>query len=125
VSFISAEVFDALRAHLGNPDLSPVPTRRNIVISGAPLNQLIGREFALDFGDYGVRFEGRKHCTPCGWMDRMVAPGALAFLRGRGGLRARITEGGVIRCGAAQLITAFPLDLTTITAPLPVPNLPD
>lgn len=124
VSFLSAEVFDALRAHVGNPALSPLPARRNIVIAGAPLNQLIGHAFALDFGAHVLQFDGRKHCAPCAWMDRMVAPGALAFLRGRGGLRARITEGGVIRRSPAQLLTDFPLDLATLTDPLPLPNLP-
>jgi MOSC domain-containing protein YiiM len=124
VSFLSADVFDLLRAHVGNPALSPLPARRNIVIAGAPLNQLIGQEFALDFGTHVVRFAGRKHCAPCGWMDRMVAPGALAFLRGRGGLRARVLEGGLLRRGPAQLLTDFRLDLATLTEPLPLPRLP-
>ncbi len=125
VSFLSAEVFDALRAHFGRPELSPLDARRNIVIAGAPLNQLIGRDFALDFGTHIVRFEGHKHCAPCGWMDRMVAPGALAFLRGRGGLRARIAASGLLRRGPATLLTDFALDLADLTAPLPLPNLPD
>jgi MOSC domain-containing protein YiiM len=125
VSFLSAEVFDLLRFALGQPELSPAAARRNIVLAGAPLNQLIGRDFALDFGTHVVHFAGRRHCAPCRWMERMVAPGALAFLRGRGGLRARIIEGGDLLRGPALLHTEMALDLATLVDPLPLPNLPD
>jgi hypothetical protein len=37
-------------------------------------------------------------------MDRAVAPGAEEFLRGRGGLRARILTDGVLRSTARVAI---------------------
>ncbi len=124
VTFVAIEVWAALLAELGLSGLSPILTRRNIVTEGVTLNQLIGHEFALDFGDDRVRCLGARPCSPCAWMGAALAPGAHAFLRRRGGLRARILAGGVIRRGPATLISAQPLDLATITAPLSKPSLP-
>jgi FdhD protein len=53
----------------------------------------------------GVLFEGVEECKPCYWMDAAVAPGANAFLAGRGGLRCRILEDGILSCGGAELET--------------------
>jgi MOSC domain-containing protein YiiM len=122
VTFVAWEVFRALQDEFGRPDWSPILMRRNIVIEGVPLLQLINQPFALDFGSHQVEFLGAKHCAPCAWMDAMLSPGAQKFLRGRGGLRARIVKGGEIRKGAAVLSTPAPLDLTTLLQPLrPVP----
>ncbi len=41
-----------------------------------------------------VRFFGTEECRPCYWMDGALGPGAHAWLRGRGGLRARILSDG-------------------------------
>lgn len=124
VTFVGWEVFQALQAEFGRDDWSPILMRRNIVIEGVPLNQLIGQPFALDFGDHQVEFLGAKHCAPCAWMDAMLAPGAQKFLRGRGGLRARIVTSGSIRRGAAVLHTALHLEEAEILSPLARPRLP-
>jgi MOSC domain-containing protein YiiM len=124
VTFVSWEVFHALQAEFGRDDWSAVLMRRNIVIEGVPLNQLIGLAFSLDFGDHQVEFLGAKHCAPCAWMDFMLAPGAQKFLRGRGGLRARITGSGTIVRGPALLRTAAQIEMTAILSPLPRPRLP-
>ena len=128
VTFFAAEVFAALQAELGLDGLSPILTRRNIVTAGANLNQLIGHEFELDCDGDRVRFLGTKPCSPCAWMDAMLrgpsGRSAHAFLRGRGGLRARILTDGLIRRGPATLISDRPLDDATIAAPLAKPNLP-
>ena len=76
VTFVAAEVFAAALAELGLHDLSPALMRRNVVIEGAPLNQLIGQEFALDFGSESIAFLGASHCAPCEWMDAQIGPGA-------------------------------------------------
>ncbi len=110
VTFVAWEVFQALQAEFGRDDWSPILMRRNIVIEGVPLNQLIGQPFTLDFGDHQVDFLGAKHCAPCAWMDAMLAPGAQKFLRGRGGLRARIVSSGSIR-RTARRCSALPLHL--------------
>jgi len=41
-----------------------------------------------------------EECRPCYWMDRAIAPGAEQFLKGRGGLRARIFSNGELRSTA-------------------------
>lgn len=120
VTFLAWEVFALLQSEADTPHPTPAALRRNVVIEGAPLNQLIGQEFAVD----GVRFRGVKHCAPCRWMDDQVAPGALAFLRGRGGLRAQVLSDGVLRRGPATLTTDVAFDLAAITEPLPLPRLP-
>ena len=124
VTFVSWEVFQALLAEYGRNDWSPILMRRNIVIEGVALNQLIGQPFTLDFGDHQVELLGAKHCAPCAWMDAMLAPGAQKFLRGRGGLRARIITSGSIRHGTALLRSQVRLEEAEILAPLTRPRLP-
>ncbi len=93
VTFFSREVFDTLCEGLGLCEMQPAVLRRNVLTSGVDLNTLIGRTFSIQ----GVVFEGTEECRPCYWMDAALAPGAEEALRGRGGLRARILEGGTLR----------------------------
>ena len=69
-----------------------------IFVRGLDLNGLIHRRFSLQ----GIVFAGSKECAPCPWMDVAFAPGAHAFLEGRGGLRARIVTSGTLRLGPAE-----------------------
>jgi MOSC domain-containing protein YiiM len=93
VTFFSSEVFETLCGDLGVSEKQPSVLRRNVLTRGVDLNTLIGRTFSIQ----GVVFEGAEECRPCYWMDTALAPGAEAALRGRGGLRARIIEGGTLR----------------------------
>lgn len=124
VTFIAGEVFDALLAEFGRNDLSPILTRRNIVTRGANLNELIGQEFTIDSGNGPIHFLGTKPCSPCGWMDAMLGKGSHAYLRGRGGLRARILTNGILQRGPATLTTEKWLNPETIAAPIARPRLP-
>lgn len=95
VSFFSWEVLEEMRgryAGVGFADL-----RRNVLVEGMEMEGLVGREFEVQ----GVVFEGSEECKPCYWMDEAVGEGAEDFLKGgfRGGLRARIVRGGVLRAG--------------------------
>jgi MOSC domain-containing protein YiiM len=97
ITFFSSEVFAALQAALGlSAGLSPGATRRNVITEGVDLNTLVGTEFEVQ----GVRFTGTAECAPCHWMDTALGPGAEAWLKGRGGLRARILSDGWLRCDA-------------------------
>ena len=78
--------------------------RRNVIVSGVDLNELIGEEFSIQ----GVRLRGTGHCKPCYWLDQAFAPGTEDFLEGNGGLRAEILSGGLIAVGSAQLLLAAP-----------------
>ena len=93
IAFFSMEVFDALRRELNLPQAQPSATRRNAFVRGADLNALVGVEFEVQ----GLRFAGAEQCAPCHWMDSALAPGAERWLKGRGGLRARILTDGILR----------------------------
>jgi MOSC domain-containing protein YiiM len=93
ITFFSLEIIEALRRELGLPDARPEAARRNVLVSGADLGALVGVEFAVQ----GIRFFGTEECRPCYWMDGALGPGAHAWLRGRGGLRARILSDGWLR----------------------------
>jgi MOSC domain-containing protein YiiM len=96
ITFFSLDVFDELCAALDLHDCSPATARRNVIIRGVELNEFIDNEFEIQ----GVRFYGTQECAPCYWMDRAFAPGTEEFLRGHGGLRAKILSDGVLRSTA-------------------------
>ena len=90
ITFFSLEVFEELCAALQLQDCSPAQLRRNVIVRGIDLDSL----FAADFEVQGVRFRGAGECKPCYWMNNAVGPGAEDFLKGCGGLRARILSDG-------------------------------
>ena len=93
ITFFSLEVFNELCDALQIWDRSPSFVRRNVITRNVNLNELIGQDFEIQ----GVRFHGIEECRPCYWMDRAIAPGAHEFLKGRGGLRAKILSDGTLR----------------------------
>ncbi len=93
LTFFSLEVFTDLQRELGLRDARPEQARRNVLVSGVDLNALVGVEFSLQ----GIQFQGAEECRPCYWMDRALGPGANDWMRGRGGLRARILSDGWLR----------------------------
>lgn len=99
VSLIAAEAIqDVAREH--GIDLSAGLHRRNLVVSGVPLLDLIGRTFQI--GE--ARFRGSGPCAPCKYLEKHTLPGVHAALRGRGGLRAEILTSGQIRQGDALIV---------------------
>lgn len=79
--------------------LTPAECRRNIVCRDAPLDRLVGREFTIG----SVRLHGDALSEPCARLEQLTRPGVLRALLHRGGLRAHIVEGGVLRVGDAVL----------------------
>ena len=96
ITFFALEVFEELCRALKVRDCSSSAVRRNVITRDIDLNTLIEQEFEIQ----GVRFYGTGECRPCYWMDRAIAAGAEEFLKGRGGLRARILSNGVLHSGA-------------------------
>ncbi|MGE5208494.1 MAG: molybdenum cofactor biosysynthesis protein [Alphaproteobacteria bacterium] len=96
ITFFSLDVFDELCATLNIHDCSPAAARRNVIMRGIDLNDFIGTEFEVQ----GVRLFGMEESAPCYWMDQAIAPGARDFLKGRGGLRAKILCDGLLRSTA-------------------------
>lgn len=97
VTFFASEVFAEMEASLQLEGSGAELSRRNVITRGVDLNTLIGCEFEVQ----GVKLFGTEECRPCKWMDLAFKPGALDFLRGRGGLRARILSDGTLRSTAA------------------------
>ena len=96
ITFFSLEIFDELCGALQIQNCSPALVRRNVITSSLDLNELIDQDFEVQ----GVRFHGMEECRPCYWMDQAIAPGAHEFLKGRGGLRAKILCDGQLRSKA-------------------------
>lgn len=94
ITFFSTDIFNKLCRELNLPNAHPSAVRRNAFVSGIDLNSLIGREFEVQ----RLRFVGVEESRPCEWMDHALGPGACEWLRGRGGLRARILSDGILRC---------------------------
>lgn len=93
LTLIEAESIDALALESGR--LRYEDARRNIVTRGIDLNALVGERFAV--GD--VACLGQRLCEPCAHLQRLTLPGTLRALVHRGGLRADVVGGGVIRVG--------------------------
>jgi hypothetical protein len=75
--------------------IEPYVPRRNIVVRGVSLDGLIGTRFRL--GD--ALLAGVRRCDPCRYIQSLTGvPGLTKSLaQERGGIRARIIEGGKIR----------------------------
>jgi MOSC domain-containing protein YiiM len=94
VTLIESEAVEALARDYGI-EMEPGETRRNLVTRGVALNHLVGMEFLVG----GVRLRGIRLAEPCGHMEEVSGKKARPGLVHRGGLRAEILEGGVIRVG--------------------------
>ena len=92
VTFFSTEVLEDLRQKFRPTDLHPGLHRRNVLLEGIDLNHWIGHEFEVQ----GVRFAGTEEARPCLWMDQVFGAGAVEWMRGKGGLRARILSDGCL-----------------------------
>jgi len=96
VTLIENEAIEALAreyaVHLGAG-----LARRNLVTRGVALNHLVGKTFAAG----AVVLRGTRLCEPCLHLEKLTVKGAARGLIHRGGLRAEIVKGGVIRVGDA------------------------
>lgn len=94
VTFFDAVVVEKIRLLFKLPKIPASVFRRNLIVSGVNLAEWNQRSFHLQ----GVEFEGSQECTPCEWMDRVIALGAREFLKEnfRGGLRARVITSGTL-----------------------------
>ena len=86
-----------IEAYINEVDgaFTPDMPRRNIVTRGTALNDLCGKTFRVG----GATCEGIELCEPCSLFASRTRREVLKFFLHRGGLRARIVEGGEIRIG--------------------------
>jgi MOSC domain-containing protein YiiM len=96
VTLIEIEAIEALGRDY-DVDLAPGLSRRNIVTRGVALNHLVEREFKV--GQIVLR--GARLCEPCSHLEKLTRQGVMRGLIHRGGLRAEIITGGMIRIGDA------------------------
>lgn len=94
VTLIEAETLEALARDQGI-DLAPHEHRRNLTVSGVPLNHLVGRRFRV----CGVLLEGARLNVPCKYLELVTGKTVYAPLLNRSGLNCIIVEGGTIRPG--------------------------
>jgi MOSC domain-containing protein YiiM len=109
VSLISMEAIVAGNSEISVP-FFPEETRRNIVVEGVDLNEWIGKCFVVG----KTRMRGFELCDPCKRPAKVLKDNAglvkSDFEKGyanRGGLRAEIERGGLIRVGDLIFASAF------------------
>ena len=99
LTLIESESLDALEREYGYR-LEPEKSRRNVLVSGVPLNHLIDREFTVG----NVRLRGLLLCEPCAILAETSGHSHIVnHLMHRGGLRAEILTEGTISVGAEIL----------------------
>jgi MOSC domain-containing protein YiiM len=94
LTLIEAEAVEALAREHGIA-LASGETRRNLTTRGLAVNDLVGQRFWV--GD--VLCLGTSLCEPCQYLADLTGRPLLRPLVHRGGLRADIVHGGVIRIG--------------------------
>jgi MOSC domain-containing protein YiiM len=94
LTLIEAEVLEEIGCILGYP-VAPGASRRQLVVRGVKLNQLIGQRVRIG----AVRVFVETPCDPCVRMEKTIGAGAWAALEGRGGVRCHVLAGGEICVG--------------------------
>jgi MOSC domain-containing protein YiiM len=95
LTLIEAEVLEDV-------GLTGPESRRQVVVSGVRLNDLVGKRFFV--GD--VECVGVELCEPCLHLQSLTRPGIIDELVHRGGLNADILSGGTIAVGDPVDVTA-------------------
>jgi MOSC domain-containing protein YiiM len=90
LTLIEAEV-------LADVGLTGAQSRRQVVVSGVRLNDLVGRRFRV--GE--VECLGVELCEPCLHLQSLTRPGIIDDLVHRGGLNADVLTTGTIAIGDA------------------------
>jgi MOSC domain-containing protein YiiM len=87
-----------VRFFLGQP-FTFQESRRNLLIEGAELMWLIGREFTVG----AAKFRGQRYCDPCRRPDKLAGKEASFkdTFQDAGGLIAEVLESGLICLGDA------------------------
>jgi MOSC domain-containing protein YiiM len=80
--------------------LTGAQSRRQVVVRGVRLNDLVGRRFRV--GE--VECMGVQLCEPCLHLEQMTRPGIIKELVHRGGLTADILNDGRISVGDPILV---------------------
>ncbi|MGH2352709.1 MAG: MOSC domain-containing protein [Chloroflexota bacterium] len=96
LTLIEEDALVATGRELGRP-VPPGASRRQVVVRGLSLNETVGK--TLRAGDLVLAVSSL--CDPCDNMEVMIGPGARVALANRGGVCARVLQGGSLRSGDA------------------------
>jgi MOSC domain-containing protein YiiM len=99
VTLIEIEAVEGLKREYGVA-LEAALSRRNIATRGVALNHLVEKSFRIG----AAVLRGTRLCEPCSHMEKLTVKGAMRGLIHRGGLRAEIVTGGIIRVGDPILV---------------------
>ena len=94
LTLIEAEVLEDVGRQLGHA-VPPGASRRQVVVRGIRLNELIGHRIRIGT----VRAFVATPCDPCWRMEETIGAGAREALEGRGGVRCHVLAGGELRVG--------------------------
>jgi MOSC domain-containing protein YiiM len=96
LTLIAQEDLDAVARETGIR-LQPAESRRNVLTTGIPLKELVGKRFWVGT----TLCTGVRLCEPCSYLESKTRAGVLDAFLHRAGLRAEILEGGTITVGDA------------------------
>jgi MOSC domain-containing protein YiiM len=105
ITLIEIEALEAVNREYGVA-ISLGESRRNIITRHVPLNHLVGKQFRI--GE--VSLLGLRLCEPCSHLAKLTQKQVLPSLVHRGGLRAKILEGGTIQTGDSVLLNESSID---------------
>ncbi len=95
LTLIEAEVLEDV-------GLTGPESRRQVVVRGIRLNELVGKRFTVG----GVECLGVEICEPCAHLESLTRPGIIDELVHRGGLNADILTAGTIAVGDAVVVAS-------------------
>lgn len=94
VTLMESEMLVRVAADFGH-EIAPHEHRRNLQVSGVPLQHLVGLRFRI--GECVI--EGVRINQPCKYLNLMLKRDVYMALLNRSGLNCKIVEGGMIRRG--------------------------
>lgn len=94
ITLIESEMLARIAADDGH-EIAPHEHRRNLQVTGVPLQHLVGLRFRV--GECLI--EGVRLNQPCKYLNLMLKRDVYNALLNRSGLNCRIVEGGTIRPG--------------------------
>jgi MOSC domain-containing protein YiiM len=102
LTLVEAEALTAVEQCL-DVSITAGASRRQIVVQGVKLNELIGQR--LRVGNLQLFVEAP--CDPCSRMEETIGVGARSALEGRGGVRCFVLAGGELRVGDSVEVDPF------------------
>jgi MOSC domain-containing protein YiiM len=114
LTLIEEEALTEVERFLGTP-IPPGASRRQIVVRGINLNDLIGRRIRIGAAHVFVE----TPCDPCSRMEETIGAGARDALEGRGGVRCFVLAGGEVAVGDSVVEEPFQEQILERASPMP------